>query len=56
MSRRGCLCPDRDIYHVDCCDDSNDKKLKPQGIGNLIGQNESNKVSNIEVRIKSVNR
>ncbi len=56
MSRRGCLCPDRDTYHVDCCDDSNDKKLKPQGIGNLLDQGISNTIDNRETRSKSVNR
>lgn len=56
MSKRGCLCEDQDTYHVDCCDDSNEKKLKPQGIGSLIGQGISNTVDNRVTRTKSVNR
>jgi len=54
MSRRGCLC-ENDTYHVDCCDDTNDKSLKPQGIGSLIGQGISNKIDVRVTRTKSTN-
>lgn len=34
-SRRGCLCPHKDTYSVDCCNDN----LQAQGIGNIYENN-----------------
>ena len=48
---RGCLCEDG-TYNKECCDGS----LQAQGIGSTQEQGTSVKTSNINVRVKSVNR
>ena len=45
---RGCLCKDGKTYNKKCCDGT----IWAQGMGSLIGGNNSTKTQNIETRVK----